>query len=352
MLLLILTVVFYLGSAIEEGLSSQSETITSKEGKFILQKEVLDLDVSDLLVAEIIDVSFYDGYLYLLGRSPSSLFKISLTTRRVEELPFKKGRGPCEIELPWQIESNQNGIYIWDASQLKLVHMTNELDYCQEYTPSARAIKDFKINNNLFVYRPTGGGVLPQLVLYDLIDSKVKAEINQQSDEEIVLNASSQSGGLTVSNGSYFFSPSNKLQITNVSGSSVKNTWTFIDNSFKVQPVQDVRYFYQEPSRIINYILESSRVVNLQHIDRHFLLFYETGSISMSRDGGTDYSNRSSLIQIVDENMEFQDVFEVPQDMFQSNYTFISNQNSLFQTFVDPISGEVSVNVFTLSKLK
>lgn len=276
----------------------------SSQNKAIIKKKISVLNENIDFLGEISSFDMIDESRFVVSTvNPSNIYIYYKEGNQVKNININ-GKGPFELLNPSIIKYYKNKIYIWGSNQLKLLTFDLNGNSINEHTGFKYAIKDFIIYKNYVLFYESGGPK-EYISIYDLNKNKYIKKFGNASNEHLILDVYSCSGGMALWNDKLFYCSSDELSIHNININSLKES-TLIklkDPQFEINKYQGTvkNLINKDKNKLINYINNNSVIKGIHIYKNNILLIAEIGNYIMN-ENHMDYSNRYKKYYYIHKN--------------------------------------------------
>ncbi len=244
-----------------------------------------------------------------------------------------KGRGPFEYISPSVVKSDNNRIYIWCESLLKLLVFDKSGKPIKEYNNFSEGVKYFIPYENYICFYNSGGFDGTIVEIYNLnTDKFVSQTFGKKSNEHKVLNTYACAGGLVRAKDDLFFASSDKLAIYKVDLQNFTSSlYSIKDKEFRVEQVdEDPGELIANMQKSLSYIYGNDMITGLFCTEKYIVLKAEVGKVKMNGFKFEDISKRYQKYYILDRNMRLKYAIRAKLNEGCDNCLFTSNRNNLY----------------------
>ncbi|SFG03646.1 hypothetical protein SAMN04487988_101150 [Algoriphagus hitonicola] len=253
-----------------------------------------------------------------------------------EKVIQAEGNGPLQFQNPSIVKYYDGKIYLWCSQQLKLITYTPDGDPIEEFKIFDRAISNFTPFEDKLIAYTKGGFMDSYIQVYDLGLGKLEKSLGEVSNEQVLLDIFSCSGGIDLKNNYLIYIPSDELKINKfdlTTMQSIEET-SLTDEEFQVgeiktNPVDMVNSDFNQAVKFIN---ENSTVTGISALDKGMVLISEVGYYEGDAQKGiTNSSHRFDKYYVLDDNFELTQVYKSNKILGASPCLMTTKGNSLYQ---------------------
>lgn len=138
-------------------LSIKAQSYSSLNNIISIQTyELLEINESNHILGNITDMLYSENKFLLLDETKRSISILNKSGEILED-HAREGNGPGEFLAPRNIFTQDNKLFIWDASSLKLIEYDENLSFIREYKElTSYAVSDFIVHEDLFFSQSSG----------------------------------------------------------------------------------------------------------------------------------------------------------------------------------------------------
>lgn len=264
----------------------------------------------------------------------------------------ERGEGPFEYLSPEVVLTYNDSIYVFCSSLLKIMVFTRDGTPLKEYKFS-KAIRDFRVVENLLYVYTFGDADGPIIQLYDLVSEEfLSEEFGTKSNEHKVLVSFDCSGGMAVKKDKLYFTSVDALAVHQIDMKDMTYTIHEVrDDIFKVERIsENHRTFMENFGKSIKYIYNSDIVTGLYAVRDGIVITTEGGEVEM--DGLMPvnfYANRFKKYYYLNNDFEFKKGIAQKLSDGQSNCLITSDGLDIY--FLKLEEGKSNYN-YVLSKMQ
>lgn len=246
------------------------------------------------------------------------------------------GDGPLQFLNPSLVKYYNGKIYLWCNQQLKLITYDRAGNPIEEFKLVDRAVSNFILYENKVVVYTKGGFRGPFIQVYNLTSREMEASLGEVSDEQVLLDIYSCSGGLEVKNNLLGFMASDKLDIHRYDLRRKEDlaNISIPDDEFNVRkinrdPVDLVNSGFE---KVIEYIHENSVVMGIFSLDEGHVVISEVGEYEGNPSTeGSNSSKRYTKYYFLNDSFEVRKVYQSSKSPQESPCLIESKGDKLYQ---------------------
>ncbi|SDC54149.1 hypothetical protein SAMN04488104_1001157 [Algoriphagus faecimaris] len=246
------------------------------------------------------------------------------------------GNGPLQFQNPSIVKYYDGKIYLWCSQQLKLITYTPDGDPIEEFKIFDRAISNFTPFEDKLIAYTKGGFMDSYIQVYDLGLGKLEKSLGEVSNEQVLLDIFSCSGGIDLKNNDLIYIASDELKINKFDLTTMQSIEeiSLTDEEFQVgeiktNPVDMVNSDFNQAVKFIN---ENSTVTGIFALDKGMVLVSEVGYYEGDAQKGiTNSSNRFDKYYVLNDNFDLTQVYKSNKILGASPCLMTTKGNSLYQ---------------------
>lgn len=249
-------------------------TITTVNTLFIC-----NLNENKEIISQIDDADFLNDSTFIVV-SNKQIIKYSTSGDQMSIITHI-GNAPHEYITPSLISVCDSSIFVWCSSSLKLIQYNTEGEFINAITDYRKAIKNFAVYNNEFVFFYKNDGTKEGIIdVYDIKKKQITASVGNYSDEDLLLLMMKFTPEIIIrDNYAYFIRPSN-LNIYRFNANDFKlETFAEIkDKEYSISKVDNAKNIINtQREKAFEYIYKNSLTDNLFHVDNGLIVKSEIG---------------------------------------------------------------------------
>lgn len=328
--------------------SSQDILVTENAvvGKSQLFSTLCVLGENINIVGDILSLAFLNRDSFVISTSNSSIFIYNSSGEQIREIR-RVGRGPHEYQIPSIIRVYNDKIFVWCSQQLKLIVLDVLGVPIKEYKGFSKAVKDFMLYDNHLILYSTRGHEGSYVEVYDLEKEEYLQVYGKTSNEHLVLDLLSCSGGMTLVDDELLYASPNELSINwvNLSNSETGKI-KLQDPTFNVKVLDSDAndLINKERAKVLDFLNKNSIITGLYATNDHVILKTEIGEFKIE-DHALDNTRRFAKYYILDKQLDFKFTFQIEHDLNYNNCLFAAYGNSIYATSTHYEDNKFSYNL-------
>lgn len=327
--------------------NNEKNSIKTKEKESISLEFLYNLQENITMMGSVKDASFCNNSLFVL--SDNNI--IEYTSDGEQKNVFKKqGQGPGEYIMPTLLNIENNSLYVWCASTLKLIEYSKEGVYKREITSYRKAIKNFKIFNDFIIFYKSDGKTDALIDIFSVKENKIiKSVVNLTHKDLLLLSVNNKPNMIVEGENLYFTKPSElAVYELNLKTFSLSKKIRISDNEFKVEELKDApSLFNTDIKKVIDFMSKNSIVDNLLKVENNFYIKAEVGQYIFDVQKNTmETKSRFDKYYFCGSDLI---ATKIPKKL--ANQKYILHNGNIYFIYEDPNKEENRVKILKLTNI-
>jgi hypothetical protein len=240
---------------------------------------ICNLNENKEIIGQIDDADFLNDSIFVVI-SNKQIVKYSTSGDQINIITHI-GNAPHEYITPSLMSVCDSSIFVWCNSSLKLIQYNAEGEFINAISDYRKAIKNFAVYNNEFVFFYKNDGTKEGIIdVYDIEKKQIIASIGNYSDEDLLLLMMRFKPQIIIQNNYVYFIKPSSLSIYrfNVNDFKLETFADIEDKEFSISKVDNAKAVINtQREKVFEYIYKNSLADNLFHTGNGWIVKSETG---------------------------------------------------------------------------